>query len=57
MYHNYICTVQKIYDTSEVEVQAFAPAEQSKSYFKVIENDISVVNTEQLVSKLEKRSV
>lgn len=59
IYHNYICSVQKIYDISEVEVQAFSPLEQSKSYFKVIENDISVVNVnaEQLVRKLEKPSM
>ncbi|XP_074038692.1 uncharacterized protein [Leptinotarsa decemlineata] len=56
-YHNYVCSVQNIYDTGEVEVHAFTPIEESKNVFKVIENDISVVNAEQLVKRLEYPSV
>ncbi|XP_031358776.1 uncharacterized protein LOC116182378 [Photinus pyralis] len=51
-YHNYVCSVQNMYGC-EYEVQAFTPVEESNTLFNVIENDISIVNVDQFVKKLD----
>ncbi|KAF5271121.1 hypothetical protein FQR65_LT17727 [Abscondita terminalis] len=55
--HNYVCCIQNIFSSKEVEVQALSAIDEDKLTYKIIEGDISTVDIEQLLYKLHEPNI
>lgn len=55
--HDYVCCVETIFSPNEIEVQALAAIDGDKSTYKIIEHDVSTVDSDQLLYKLEQPKI